>query len=86
MVFIFPRTLITHIFQRVLLNFGADGTSLFPLGLRSMCIFHSVETGTAQKVEIRCNEEKFAAELDGDAITFAPLQIELDEVPIKFLA
>ena len=41
---------------------------------------------TAQKLEIRCNEENFAAELDGDAITTAPLSIEIDAKPIKFLA
>lgn len=41
---------------------------------------------TAQKLEIRCNEENFAAELDGDAITTAPLSIEIDAEPIKFLA
>lgn len=41
---------------------------------------------TAQKLEIRCNEENFAAELDGDAITNAPLSIEIDAEPIKFLA
>jgi len=37
-------------------------------------------------LEIRCNVEDFAAELDGDAITTAPLKIELEETPIKFLA
>lgn len=41
---------------------------------------------TAKKLEIRCNEENFAAELDGDAITKAPLFIEIDAEPIKFLA
>lgn len=41
---------------------------------------------TARKLEIRCNEEDFAAELDGDAITTAPLFIEIDSEPIKFLA
>lgn len=41
---------------------------------------------TAKKLEIRCNEENFAAELDGDAITTAPLSIEIDAEPIKFLA
>lgn len=41
---------------------------------------------TAKKLEICCNEENFAAELDGDAITKAPLSIEIDAEPIKFLA
>ena len=40
----------------------------------------------AQKLEIRCNVEDFAAELDGDAVTTAPLSIKLEEVPIRFLA
>ena len=40
----------------------------------------------SKKLEIRCNVEDFAAELDGDAVTTAPLTIELEEVPIRFLA
>ena len=40
----------------------------------------------AKRLEIRCNVEDFAAELDGDAVTTAPLSIELEEEPIKFLA
>lgn len=40
----------------------------------------------AKKLEIRCNEPDFAAELDGDAVTTAPLTIELEPEPIKFLA
>ena len=40
----------------------------------------------AKRLEIRCNVEDFAAELDGDAVTTAPLTIELEEVPIRFLA
>ena len=40
----------------------------------------------AKSLEIRCNVEDFAAELDGDAVTTAPLSIELEEEPIKFLA
>ena len=40
----------------------------------------------SKKLEIRCNVEDFAAELDGDAVTTAPLSIELEEEPIKFLA
>lgn len=39
-----------------------------------------------RKAEIRCNVDNFAAELDGDAITSAPLQIELHPVPVNFLA
>ena len=40
----------------------------------------------AKRLESRCNVEDFAAELDGDAVTTAPLSIELEEEPIKFLA
>ena len=40
----------------------------------------------AKRLEIRCNVEDSAAELDGDAVTTAPLSIELEEEPIKFLA
>lgn len=40
----------------------------------------------AKKLEIRCNVEDFAVELDGDAVTTAPLVIELAEEPLKFLA
>ncbi len=39
-----------------------------------------------KKLEIRCNVEHFAAELDGDAVTAAPLEIVMEEVPVKFLA
>lgn len=39
-----------------------------------------------KKLEIRCNVEDFAAELDGDAVTAAPLDIIMEEVPVKFLA
>lgn len=40
----------------------------------------------ARKLEIHCNAENFAAELDGDAVTCAPLSIVMEDVPIKFLA
>lgn len=41
---------------------------------------------TASKLEIRCNEEGFAAELDGDAVTAAPLLISMGDTPLKFIA
>ena len=56
------------------------------IAMESLGLEKSIVVRTAKKVEIRCNEENFAAELDGDAITAAPLKIELDEVPIRFLA
>ena len=40
----------------------------------------------AKRLEIRCNVDDFAAELDGDAVTTAPLNIELENEPIRFLA
>ena len=56
------------------------------IAMEALELEKSIVVRTAKKVEIRCSEENFAAELDGDAITAAPLKIELDEVPIKFLA
>ena len=56
------------------------------IAMESLELEKSIVVRTAKKVEIRCSEENFAAELDGDAITVAPLKIELDEVPIRFLA
>ena len=56
------------------------------IAMESLELEKSIVVRTAKKVEIRCSEENFAAELDGDDITFAPLKIELDEVPIRFLA
>lgn len=51
------------------------------LGLDKDIIVHK-----AKRLDIRCNVEDFAAELDGDAVTAAPLSIGLEEEPIKFLA
>ena len=56
------------------------------IAMEALTLEKSIVIKTAKKLEIRCNEENFAAELDGDAITSAPLSISLDEVPIKFLA
>ena len=47
---------------------------------------NEINIRAAKKIEIRCNEENFAAELDGDAVTTAPLLIEMESEPIKFLA
>ena len=54
--------------------------------MEALTLDNDIIIKTAKKIEIRCNEENFAAELDGDAVTTAPLQIEMEEVPIKFLA
>lgn len=41
---------------------------------------------TAKKLEIVCEQGRFAAELDGDAVTSAPLEIIIEDKPIKFIA
>lgn len=56
------------------------------IAMEALQLEKSIVLKTAKKLEIRCNEENFAAELDGDAITVAPLTIEIEETPIKFLA
>lgn len=56
------------------------------IAMEALSLEKSIVLKTAKKLEIRCNEENFAAELDGDAITTAPLTITIDEAPIKFLA
>ena len=56
------------------------------IAMEALQLENSIVLQTAKKLEIRCNEENFAAELDGDAITSAPLIVEMDDVPIKFLA
>lgn len=56
------------------------------IAMEALQLEKSIILRTAKKLEIRCNVEDFAAELDGDAITTAPLKIELEETPIKFLA
>jgi len=56
------------------------------IAMEALSLEKSIILKTAKKLEIRCNEENFAAELDGDAVTTAPLIITIDETPIKFLA
>lgn len=56
------------------------------IAMEALQLDKSIIIRHAQKIEIRCNVEDFAAELDGDAIISAPLQIELHPVPINFLA
>lgn len=56
------------------------------IAMEALPLDKSIIIKKANKIEIRCNVEDFAAELDGDAITSAPLQIELHPVPINFLA
>lgn len=56
------------------------------IAMEALSLDKDIVIRTASKLEIRCNEEDFAAELDGDAVTTAPLQIEMESAPIKFLA
>ena len=56
------------------------------IAMEALPLDKSIIIKKANKIEIRCNVEDFAAELDGDAITSAPLQIGLHPVPINFLA
>ena len=60
---------------------------LIVINLTIRCYFDkTILIRKAKKLEITCDQGKFAAELDGDAVTSAPLTIELDEEPIKFIA
>jgi len=56
------------------------------IAMEALQLEESIIIRKAKKLEIRCNVEDFAAELDGDAITTAPLKIEIEDTPIKFLA
>ena len=46
----------------------------------------SVEVIEAQTVEIRCNEENFAAQLDGDSLVTSPLSLSLLPQPVQFIS
>ncbi len=56
------------------------------VGMEAIGMDKTVERLQAKKIEIKCNVEDFPAELDGDVITAAPLTIEMDNEPLKFLA
>ncbi len=56
------------------------------IAMEALTLDNDIIIRTAKKLEIRCNAEGFAAELDGDAVTTAPLMIEMEQEPIKFLA
>ncbi len=56
------------------------------IAIEALQLEESIIIRKAKKLEIRCNVEDFAAELDGDAVTTAPLKIEIEDTPIKFLA
>ena len=56
------------------------------IALEALSLNKNIEVRTAKRLEIVCEQGAFAAELDGDAITCAPLHIELDGEPVRFLA
>lgn len=56
------------------------------IAMEALTLDNDIEVRTANKLEIICNEENFAAELDGDAVTTAPLHVEMETEPINFLA
>jgi len=56
------------------------------IAMEALHLEETIVLKTAKKLEVRCNVENFAAELDGDAITTAPLKIEIEEIPVKFIA
>lgn len=56
------------------------------IAMEALQLDKSIIIKKANKIEIRCNVENFAAELDGDAITTAPLTITLHSEPVEFLA
>lgn len=56
------------------------------IALEALSLNKNIEVRTATRLEIVCEQGAFAAELDGDAITCAPLKIELDAEPVRFLA
>lgn len=56
------------------------------IALETLSLNKNIEVRTATRLEIVCEQGAFAAELDGDVITCAPLKIELDAEPVHFLA
>ena len=56
------------------------------IAMEALTLDNDIIIRKARRLEIRCNEENFAAELDGDAVTTTPLVIEMELEPIIFLA
>lgn len=56
------------------------------IGMEALKIDKSILLRSARRIEIRCSEEDFVAELDGDAVTRAPLLLELEPRPALFIA
>ena len=56
------------------------------IGMEALGMDKTIIRRKAKTVEIKCNVVDFPAELDGDVVTTAPLKIEMDNEPLKFLA
>ena len=56
------------------------------IAMEALTLDNDIIIRKARKLEIRCNEENFAAELDGDAVTTTPLVIEMEPESVIFLA
>lgn len=56
------------------------------IAMEALTLDNDIIIRKARRLEIRCNDENFAAELDGDAVTTTPLVIEMEPEPIIFLA
>lgn len=56
------------------------------IALEALHLDKTIHIYKAKKLEIVCEQGKFAAELDGDAVTSAPLEIVIEDTPIKFIA
>lgn len=56
------------------------------IAMEALTLDNDIIIRKARRLEIRCNEENFAAELDGDAVTTTPLVIEMEPEPVIFLA
>lgn len=56
------------------------------IGMEAISMDKTIVRRQAKTMEIKCNVVDFPAELDGDVVTTAPLKIEMDSKPLKFLA
>lgn len=56
------------------------------IAMEALTLDNDIIIRKARRLEIRCNEADFAAELDGDAVTTTPLVIEMEPEPVIFLA
>ena len=54
------------------------------IAMEALTLDNDIIIKTAKKIEIRCNEENFAAELDGDAVTTAPYKLKWKKCQSNF--